>query len=86
MNECVHQNDRCLLRDSKREGILGDAKGGTHFLMIIEMVFYSFDFLIRFVSLASYEDDIACLCQSCCCANGFATICNGKRLGTSCFV
>ena len=65
---------------------LSDAKGGTYFFVVVEMMFHTFDFLIRFVSLTCHEDDIACLCQSCSSADGFAAVGDGKCLGTCGFI
>lgn len=65
---------------------LSDAKGGTYFFVVVEMMFHTFDFLIRFVSFSCHEDDIACLCQSCSSADGFAAVGDGERLGTCGFI
>lgn len=65
---------------------LSDAKGGTYFFVVVEMMFHTFDFLIRFVSFSCHEDDIACLCQSCSSADGFAAVGDGECFGTCGFI
>lgn len=87
------QRDCCLLALAVRllpftlsAVCLSDAESGAHLFVVVEMMFHSFDFLIRFVSFSCNEDDIAGLCQCGSGANGFATVGDGKCFGASCFV
>ena len=58
-----------------------EAKSGTHFFVVVKMMFHAFYLLIGFVSLAGHENDVAFTGHHCCRPNGFATVGYADGLG-----